>query len=531
MCFTSQDVNYLIYRYLEESDFKHTKFNLKNESALRIEDYNAADVPPGRLISLLQKALQYMELEKHANIEGTQNKCSAPFSIVGPTHQCEISHLLIEDKPKNSKKHKRDESPQISNKKDRREERRGPKDQQNRESRAKDTELGQDQFQINNGDNLDIDRVPLAEIPSTAASGNESGLTPAHQVSEDLTVLRGHEMEVYACVWNPVNNLLATGSRDSTIRIWNTDQLKGPEHKRSVVCRIDTRETEVPVTFLDWNHLGTQLAAGYYDGSGRVWTQNGELLYETQLHTAAVLAFKWGKKEKYLLSCSLDGGVILWDPQLNTKKVFNNHTVAVMDVAWKNKTTFATCSKDSKIVICDIEKEQPIMCYVGHTNEVNAIKWESNGNYLASCSDDCTAKIWSEKPNAIKTFRHDGKVFSIKWCPNPRRNTRILATVSFDLSVRLWEVNSGTCQHHFRFQDTVHSVAFTPDGTYIATACFDHTSKIFSVKTGALKKTTHNGGALFELDLKTAQSTERERKYKMASAVSNGTITLLDFPQ
>lgn len=29
----------------------------------------------------------------------------------------------------------------------------------------------------------------------------------------------------------------------------------------------------------------------------------------------------------------------------------------------------------------------------GHTDEVNAIKWDPSGNLLASCSDDYTAKV------------------------------------------------------------------------------------------------------------------------------------------
>jgi WD40 repeat protein len=29
----------------------------------------------------------------------------------------------------------------------------------------------------------------------------------------------------------------------------------------------------------------------------------------------------------------------------------------------------------------------------GHTNEVNAIKWDPQGKFLASCSDDMTLKV------------------------------------------------------------------------------------------------------------------------------------------
>lgn len=35
------------------------------------------------------------------------------------------------------------------------------------------------------------------------------------------TILRGHESEVFICAWNPMRDLLASGSGDSTARIWD----------------------------------------------------------------------------------------------------------------------------------------------------------------------------------------------------------------------------------------------------------------------------------------------------------------------
>jgi WD40 repeat protein len=35
-----------------------------------------------------------------------------------------------------------------------------------------------------------------------------------------------------------------------------------------------------------------------------------------------------------------------------------------------------------------------VECFIqGHTNEVNAIKWDPQGKFLASCSDDMTLKV------------------------------------------------------------------------------------------------------------------------------------------
>ena len=76
MSITSEEVNVLIYRYLVESGFQHSAYTFGLESQSPQSTINGTTIPPGALISVLQKGLQYLEAE------------------VSITEVCEFSRLL-----------------------------------------------------------------------------------------------------------------------------------------------------------------------------------------------------------------------------------------------------------------------------------------------------------------------------------------------------------------------------------------------------------------------------------------------------
>jgi WD40 repeat protein len=72
---------------------------------------------------------------------------------------------------------------------------------------------------------------------------------------------------------------------------------------------------------------------------------------------------------------------------------FAFHSAPALDVDWQSNTSFASCSTDQCIHVCKLGMDKPIKSFQGHTNEVNAIKWDPQGKLLASCSDDMTLKV------------------------------------------------------------------------------------------------------------------------------------------
>ena len=52
----------------------------------------------------------------------------------------------------------------------------------------------------------------------------------------------------------------------------------------------------------------------------------------------------------------------------------------VLDVDWKNSNTFATSSSDKTIHVARVGDEAPLKSFIGHTDEINSIKWDPQGD-------------------------------------------------------------------------------------------------------------------------------------------------------
>ncbi|XP_061371346.1 WD40 repeat-containing protein HOS15-like isoform X2 [Gastrolobium bilobum] len=390
------------------------------------------------------------------------------------------------------------------------------------------------------------DKIIVENLENRAPGGpepmeiSESSMSlPNDTPSGDVKVLEGHTSEVFACAWNPSGPLLASGSGDSTARIWKIAE--GPcnssvqnEPVNVVVLnhfKGRTNEKSKDVTTLDWNGDGTLLATGSYDGQARIWSRDGELNSTLNKHKGPIFSLKWNKKGDYLLSGSVDKTAIVWNIKTGEwKQQFEFHSAPTLDVDWRNNVSFATCSTDKMIYVCKIGENRPIKTFSGHQDEVNAIKWDPTGSLLASCSDDHTAKIWSLKQDK---YLHDLKehvkeIYTIRWSPtgpgtNSPNQQLVLASASFDSTIKLWDVELGKVLYSLDgHRDPVYSIAFSPNGEYLASGSMDKYMHIWSVKEGKIVKTYAGNGGIFEV----SWSKDGD---KVAACFSNNIVCVLDF--
>ena len=124
--------------------------------------------------------------------------------------------------------------------------------------------------------------------------------------------------------------------------------------------------------------------------------------------------------------------------------------------------------------------------------DVMSVAFSPNGQWLASASRDTTINIWDQKSGELwrtnnvdssytttplRTLRgHSGDTRSVAFSPNGQW----LASGSRDKTVKIWDPNTGkllrTLQGH---KDTVSSVAFSPYEQLLASGSRDDTIKIW----------------------------------------------------
>ncbi|XP_065313080.1 F-box-like/WD repeat-containing protein TBL1Y isoform X2 [Gordionus sp. m RMFG-2023] len=476
-----EELNFLVFRYLQESGFLHSAYVFGEESKITRTSFNGKIIPTGSLVKLIYKGLLYTEVENNINEDGTEKNSIIPeltlleaISLkviannaninnqntnvktgVPTTHINLNSNLNVSEKSNNNIK-----TSNYFNT-------HNPNNDNGAVVEAIETNANNDNTQMEvvstnciiskakENETSIITSLPLT--PTIENSSNSLNHQPFHlkmsagsniplTVSStilspnNVITLKGHLSEVFICAWNPVRDLLASGSGDSTARIWDLSNLNNSIPTTNNPANLSTTYnfdkhlilrhciqrggsefmSNKDVTSLDWNSDGTCLATGSYDGYARIWTSDGNLKSTLGQHKGPIFALKWNKKGNYILSAGVDKTTIIWDASSgHCTQQFSFHSAPALDVDWQNDTTFASCSTDQAIHVCALGSESPIKTFKGHGNEVNAIKWDPQGKLLASCSDDKTIKIWTMKHDVplydIKA--HEKEIYTIKWSP------------------------------------------------------------------------------------------------------------------
>lgn len=304
--------------------------------------------------------------------------------------------------------------------------------------------------------------------------------------SDEHKALTDSKESLWAVATSPDGKWVAAAGADKSIRVYALDTGK-------LEATLDAGAAMTALAFLsDSNRL---VAAGG-DKAVKVWDLTAKkVLKELSGHTLAVLAVGASPDGKLVVSGSADASVRGFDPDTG-KELWKwaSKKAACAVAVRKGGKQVAVGIADGGLVMLDVSGSAPkeLAALPAHTAGTTCVAFSPDGNRLATVGGDGALRVWSagDDGSLVQLVRFDGQVTATGTAVSPLSTVafapdgRYVAAAGADAVVRVWDVQTKSEVRGLRgHTDWVTSVAFAPNGQSLASVAAekDNALRVFEL--------------------------------------------------
>ena len=312
-------------------------------------------------------------------------------------------------------------------------------------------------------------RVPAAHTEATDVSSVSSIITSLTSTHISTPPVSEHNHPPVT----PPSNPASTSPRLPAIqpREWNQEILNG--HEDHVVS-------------IAYPSNGDNFASASRDGYIYIWyrDQNGAWTPRPERNSLKKLSCISYSSDARFLAAGTFNAIKLWD--VNTSQAagsFNRHVRTVTALASSpTRQQFASGSKDKTVFLWDSRTRENIGTQmIGHGGDITSIAFSPSGNTVASASSDGALRLWDVRMDRWIGICHkfEHKVTGVSYSPNG-----CIAAACEDRNIYRWNTGATRLEPLVGHQAAVKCLAFSPDGTQIASGSVDNTIRMWDASSG-----------------------------------------------
>ena len=298
---------------------------------------------------------------------------------------------------------------------------------------------------------------------------------------KNISTLTGHTDHVESVAYSPDGTKLVSGSRDTTVKLWEVATGK------NIATLTDHPDRVSSVAF---SPDGTKIASGADNGTVRLCdADTGHLITMIRAPRGGLYKSVAFSPDGALLAHTREnlGAVDLWDVSAGkVAATITGHHARFFSLAFSpDGTKLAATVSNEEVKLWDVSTGKTLDPPTRNADWTRSDRYSKDGSILATVlypTRIILTNVSTGEDICILAGGHTDAINSVAFSPDGTR----LASGSSDNTVRLWDVSTETSIAAFEHSDSVFSVAFSPDGMTLASASQDNTVILWDISTETL---------------------------------------------